>query len=114
MQSDLLTSLQNFTESGLFGSLPKVIGSFGAKFAKNYILYQPEASSHIEFHNEESEMAPYHIEKLRMRTSDRIPIFGRVYSPPDSSAHTPIVIYFMANAESTAAIKHYMLDYLKN
>lgn len=105
---DSFDKLSNFTESGLFGNIPKLIGAFAAKLGKNYILYQPDAAKEVKFDNEALEMQPYAVTKIRIRTKDKIPLFGRVYSPPEANGDTPIVMYFMSNAESIPAIKNYV------
>ena len=111
MDPEYTQKLVSFVNSGLLGSIPKLITAFTAKFGKNYALYQPGVCKDIEFGNEEEEMAPLQVYKMRMRTKDKIPIFGRIYSPQDATPDTPIVFYFMANAESIAAIAGYIRNY---
>lgn len=111
MDKKFLENLDTFTKSGLLGNIPQLLTAFAAKIGKNYILYQPDYAKEIKFDNEVEEMAPLVLTKLRFRTKDKIPLFGRVYSPPHATGGTPIIVYFMSNAESIAALKSYIKPY---
>ena len=110
-EDDFFSNLNKFAESGILGNIPALFTAFGAKLGKNYILYQPDAAKEIKLDNEIQEMKPLNVTKIRIRTKDKIPLFGRVYSPEGANASTPIVFYFMSNAESIAAIADYVKKY---